>query len=92
MRLKPDDVLQKGDVIHFGHNDTLVVDGLAGEHVGEMAPAYVERPSSMSDADKVRVLREALEHIQNCCDKHGSKVGWYYDFGEYARAALSATE
>jgi hypothetical protein len=38
--------------------------------------------------DKIATLQGALQHIQERCEKHGSKVGWYYDFGEYIRNIL----
>jgi hypothetical protein len=67
MILKPDDILQKGDIVHFDINDTMVIDGLAGEAVWtlfsvEDSLAYVERPGP-DLAEQVRILRERLDEL-----------------------------
>jgi hypothetical protein len=74
--LKPDDVLKVGDIIHYYSDDhTCAIGGYGAGFMrkvwltGREDVAYVERPDSdspdpvMSDADKVKVLREALELV-----------------------------
>ena len=66
--LKPDDVLKKGDVVHFLNGDYFILDGKdgCGKKVGDMVADSVERPDPvMSDAERVRILREALEMAKN---------------------------
>jgi hypothetical protein len=106
MILKPDDVLQKGDVITWQDGTSIVVsDWLIGKPLKNITTglARAERPS-LSDADKVRVLREALEHVAGRANHNIP----HYAYGDNeagcdlamrldhilddARAALSATE
>ena len=73
MRLKPDDTLQEGDVIHFNDGDVwrdLGEKGIAGRSIKYLAEHilatgvidYVERPDPEPDLrERVGILRDMLK-------------------------------
>ena len=96
MRLKPDDILQEGDLIHWNDGSApWPVKESIGQPVSilnaseESWVAYAERPG-LSDAEKIKMLREALEDI----NEFGSMFqGVAIDnICNIARAALDATK
>ena len=56
MILQPDDIIQKGDVLHYGDGsgDTLIIDAYAGALVWDMETlnGYVERPGPAPDWER----------------------------------------
>ncbi len=90
MKLQPNDILQKGDVIHFGAGQTLVIDGLASfpaylSQLIDRSAVYVERPDP-DLREHVRILRMALISVLDDLSEV-SRNGY-----QRARAALEATK
>jgi hypothetical protein len=101
MILGKDDILQKGDLIHYKNSvikaDPLPENPTSVKDMGAFNDfLYVERPDPTPDlAAQVKILREALENIENI------HFGAYKDANtgeeaaymrKLARAALAATK
>jgi hypothetical protein len=58
MKLKPSDIMQTGDVIHWTNGSTLRITGLAGDMVSSIGKFgfYVDRPELLKLLDQIDVL------------------------------------
>ena len=96
MILIPEDIMQKGDIVHFRNLGDAPVDYFVGHPASLFLSlntvSFVERPDPTPDPDyreQVRILREALEKLLKCAALRDGSCGQCE--GE-ARAALEATK
>jgi hypothetical protein len=99
MRLKPDDILQKGDLAHWKEMETIPLGDAwcDGKHnvqdFSRMVSdnfTFIERPDPvMSDAEKICILRETCKAVLSALESHQA---YDKDMRPELRAALEATK
>jgi hypothetical protein len=104
MILKPDDILQVGDLIHFDTGEVqAMTEGSIGldlpvRELSKTAIPFVERPDPAPDlAEQVRILREMLEITTKELEAWEALYPQLYaihdkNVAKNARAALAATK
>jgi hypothetical protein len=102
MILKPDDILQKGDIIHFsdGGIDVMRGDSMGlNMKVGRLASciAYVERPDPVEPLgyeelmERIKLLRDALKKCQVVINRTNDWDSAVADAYNTAHEVLEAT-